>query len=267
MSEDAQLDVVSGEILPRSPTLRLRCVDLNFSVLKLHLSNKLFSTDEIRVLFIKEAFGPVLLGGGRIFLVGDFTESFCTPPSTGGGGGNLSRTTRVTVRPPAVREPSVPFSELLGITRDSRPVDYRRIERPNDYHFKRYYEYLDRVSSWEYSLKLEPREKRLSDVSLLGTTNFGTFLAASCKIASGRINILPSLGSTSEADENYVLQHFLGFSVSASPPAWVGKFIVIGQREIESRIKDGDERVEILQKALDLESQPRPVRTLEATPI
>jgi len=65
--DEVQLDVVSWDNL--SSVANPADYDgwiLNASVLKARPKAKVFSTDELNVLFHKTAFGPVLLGGGRI---------------------------------------------------------------------------------------------------------------------------------------------------------------------------------------------------------
>jgi len=238
-----QLDVVSWDAL--SSIANAADYDgwiLNTSVLKARPKPKVFSTDELNVLFHTTAYGPVLLGGGRIYIVGDFTTAFFTPPSKGGGGGGVSQ-----LKQPASSQTSfVPFQDLLGLKRDARPIDYRRVARPDEYHYEDIYKYLDEVTAWQYSLVISGEHKAVENVYKLATTNFGTCAAAAFKIAGGWIVILPSLGGTPERDEKYVLERFFAFGSAASSPQWAKSFIVPGQHELEKR------RADHLQRAREL---------------
>jgi hypothetical protein len=76
---------------------------LNASVLRARSAPKIFSIEELNVLFQRSAFGSVLLGGGRIYIVGDFTTAFLTPPSKGSGAGPISH----------VKQPTPPHSGFV----------------------------------------------------------------------------------------------------------------------------------------------------------
>jgi len=242
--ENAQLDVASWDALANiaNPADYDTWV-LNVSMLKEQQPPRLFTDAELRVLFHQSNFGPVLLGGGRIYIIGDLTSAFFTPPSTGSGAG--SSAIRTTPQP-VTRNPYIPFAELLGISRDSRPIDYRRISRSHEYHYERFYAFLDQVVRWDYSLRIKAKDQPIGEIHKLGETNFGTCAAASFAIGPGWINVLPSLGTTSEADENYILQHFLQFRTDSPPPAWSQEIVVPEQAEIEAR------RDEALARARDL---------------
>jgi hypothetical protein len=88
-------------------------------------------------------------------------------------------------------------------------LDYRRVSRPDEYNNKDIYEYLDKVTMWQYSLVVSSDHKAVDKVYKFGTTNFGTCAAAAFKILDGWIVILPSLGGTPEDDEKGVLKRFL----------------------------------------------------------
>ena len=69
--DEVQLDVVSWDNLPSiSNPADYDGWILNASVLKARPKPKVFSTDELNVIFHSTAYGPVLLGGGRIYIVG-----------------------------------------------------------------------------------------------------------------------------------------------------------------------------------------------------
>jgi hypothetical protein len=70
--ENEQLDVASWNALANIANPADYDVwVLNVSVLKEQLPPKLFTDAELGVLFHQSNFGPVLLGGGRIYIVGD----------------------------------------------------------------------------------------------------------------------------------------------------------------------------------------------------
>jgi hypothetical protein len=84
-------------------------------------------------------------------------------------------------------------------------------------------------------LRIKAKDEPIGKIYKLGETNFGTCVAALFAIGPGWINVLPSLGTTSEADENYVLQHFLRFRSDSPSPAWSKQFVVPEEAEIEAR--------------------------------
>lgn len=156
--ENAQLDVASWNALANvANPADYDCWVLNVSALKEQQPPKLFTDGELKVLFHQSNFGPVLLGGGRIYIIGDLTTAFFTPPSKGSGAGLTNATPTAT--PPPPRSPYIPFAELLGLTRDSRPIDYRRVSRTHDYDYKKFYAFLDQVVRWDYSLRIKDKEK------------------------------------------------------------------------------------------------------------
>src|SRR5690242_15443402 len=106
--DNAQLDVASWNALTNiaNPADYDTWI-LNVSALKEQQPPKLFTDGELGVLFHQSNFGPVLLGGGRIYIIGDLTSAFFTPPSSGGGAGPTSAT-RTTTQP-ITRSPYVPF--------------------------------------------------------------------------------------------------------------------------------------------------------------
>ena len=232
--EGEQLDIASWDELAKvaSPADYDGWV-LNISALKTRRQPKVFDESELDLLCHPRNFGHVLLGRGRIFIVGDFLTGFLTAASSGGGSGSRSTDKAASNE----HTPYVPFAKLLGITRDPHPVDYRKVERSHFYENQRFYAYMDKVLSWDYSLKIDCDKEVIQRVYELGKTSFGTCLAATFQIGGGWINILPSLGTTSEADENYVIQHFLGFETDIPIPEWAQKFVLPGQPEIENRIK------------------------------
>ncbi len=135
---------------------------------------------------------------------------------------------------------------MLGISRASRPIGYRRVSRTNEYEYKKFYAFLDQVVRWDYSLKIKEKDNPIGKI-FIGETNFGTCVAASFAVGPGWINVLPSLGTTSEVDENYVLQHFLQFRTDSPPPAWCQEFVVPEQAEIEARIAEARRAQETIQ--------------------
>jgi hypothetical protein len=205
---------------------------LNFSALKEQQRTKLFSTAELRVLFHHSNFAPILLGGGRIFLIGDFTTAVQTPANAGSGAGPRDASAAATAA--TTSSVYLPFAELLGIERDCRPIDFRRVSRANEYNHEDVYAYLDQVVRWDYSLRIKAKDEPLGKVQKFGETNFGTCVAASFAVGPGWIIVLPSLGATSEADENYVIENFLKFRSSSAPPSWSTDLLVPQQTQIET---------------------------------
>jgi hypothetical protein len=250
--EDAQLDVVSwDDVASIANPADYDGWILNVEVLNRRKPPKVFSIKELNVLFQKRVVAHVLLGRGTIYIIGDFTTAFFTPPSTGTGAGRIKAID--LPRNPPSPQPINPFAEFIGVQRDPRPVDYRRISRPRDYDFKKIYDYLDHVARWDYSLIVDPESKTSRQVCPLGTTNFGTCLAAVFDIGPGRIVVLPSLGASTETDDAYIIEHFLGFVVGVSAPAWVKKFTVPGQADAESRIRGLQQDAKHLVEKLDRE--------------
>src|SRR6266404_2947275 len=88
--EDAQLDLVSWDDLNTiaNPADYDGWI-LNVDVLNRRVPPKVFSVDELNTLFYKKVVAHVLLAPGTIYVIGDLTTSFFTPPSTGGGGRSI----------------------------------------------------------------------------------------------------------------------------------------------------------------------------------
>lgn len=232
--DDSQLEIASwNELLKIANPADYDTWVLNFSALKEQQPPKLFNDAEIRVLFHQSNFAPILLGGGRIFLIGDFTTAVRTPPNTGGGGGPGRVSAAGAARPTS--SVYVPFAELLGIERDSRPIEFRRVSRSNEYNNEAVYGYLDQVVRWDYSLRIKGKDQPVGKINKFGQTNFGTCVAASFAVGPGWIIVLPSLGVTSEADENYVIEKFLNFRSRSAPPSWSTALVVPQQTEIAAR--------------------------------
>jgi hypothetical protein len=233
---NAQLDIVSWDNLRdiANPADYDGWV-LNADVLVRRDPPKIFSVEELNVLFEKRVVAHILLGRGTIYLVGDFTRAFFTPPSIGGGGRSLkaAEVGKELSKP----QPFQPLTEFLIVKRDPRPVDYRRITRPHDYDFKLIYTYLENVRQWDYSLVVDSERKGIGNTYLLGTTNFGTCLAAVFNIGPGSLIILPALGTTVEANDTYIIRNFLGLQTGAAAPTWIQNLIVPGQHDAEARIR------------------------------
>ncbi len=94
---------------------------------------------------------------------------------------------------------------------------------------------MDQVVRWDYSLRIKAKDEPLGKVRKFGETNFGTCVAASFAIGPGWIIVLPSLGATSEADENYVIENFLKLRSGLAAPAWSTELVVPQQAQIEAR--------------------------------
>ena len=201
---------------------------LNTTALRTRAVRKLFTAEELKILCDYRALIAVMEGGGRIFIIGDFKKAFYTPPSRGGTGRKEAS--------PAPDQPFNLFEKILNVERDPRPVDYRRISRPEDYRYKEIYAYLDQVISWNYSLKFP--QKSEFDIARVGTTNFGTCLAAHLSFHPGEIFILPSLGTTVEEEDRYILKHFLGIGIQAGPPAWANALAVPEQKVMERALSE-----------------------------
>jgi hypothetical protein len=251
--ENAQLDVISWDnVASIANAADYDGWVLNVSVLNRRVPPKVFSIKELNVLFDKRVVAHVLLGRGTIYVIGDFTTALFTPPSTGAGTG--ATTAADLARNPTLAPQSFnPLAGMIGVQCDPRPVDYRRISRPHDYDFKRIYDYLDHVAKWDYSLIVDEKRKASREVWRLGTTNFDTCLAAVFDIGPGRIVILPSLGTTTEADDSYVVEHFLGFQFGAAAPAWAQNLRVPGQPEVERRLTQLNEDAKDLVANIDRE--------------
>ncbi len=130
--DDSQLEVASwNKLLKIANPADYDTWVLNFSALKEQQPPKLFSGAELRVLIHESNFAPILLGGGRIFLIGDFTTAVQTPPNVGSGAGPRGVSATATAAPTS--SVYLPFAELLGIERDSRPIEFRRVSRANEY--------------------------------------------------------------------------------------------------------------------------------------
>jgi hypothetical protein len=245
--DEVQLDVVSWNNLPGiSNPADYDGWIMNASVLKARPKPKVFSTDELNVLFHRTAFGPVLLGGGRIYVVGDFTTAFFTPASKRWGRGRSVTGTAITARAERLRAISRAAGNREGLSTDRLSESGAAGRVP----FQDLYKYLDEVTTWQYSLVVSGEHKAVENVDQLATTNFGTCAAAVFKIAGGWIVILPSLGGTPERDEKYVLEHFFAFGSATSAPKWATNFVLPAQREIEQSRADYVQRArELIEEA------------------
>jgi hypothetical protein len=226
---EQELDVVSWDNLGKiTNAADYDAWILNFTVLSKRVPPKVFSLEEFKVLFGERAMQHVLLGEGDIFVIGDFKGCFFLPPNVGGGSAGSSKpATAVT------RQSVDPFASIINIERDPRPVDYRRTGRPLDCHAfnKIIYDYLDKVVSFDYSLKPKVESGR-SGISQLATTNFNTCLALRLEFGRANLVFLPSMGTTPEAESNYVLEKFLGLRVGAEAPSWAKTLAVPGQMQL-----------------------------------
>ena len=247
-TDGAQLDVVSWDTLNKIGN----AADydgwiLNTYSLKHRTSPKIFTSDEWNILFRGNVFGRVLVNGGSITVVGDFFTTFFTPPNTGGGAlprGIIQSAVNVTA--PPGKSSIRPFEAVILVERDTSVVDYRRISRPDDYSQKLIYEYLDKAKTFEYSLRIGKKADAIDEITQLGTTTFGTCLAAVFRSNSGRVFLLPSLGTTLEEEERFVLEKVFGFGAPASLPKWAASILVPGQREIAERKQEKLDRAKQL---------------------
>lgn len=246
-TEGVQLDVASWDGLRKigNPADYDGWI-LSVSSLKKRLTDKIFTMDEWNILFRGSVFGRVLINGGRIFVLGDYLTAFFIPPSTGGGARPLHVVqSAVNVARPQ-KSSIIPFRNVINVEREIAAVDYRRINRPHTDNNELVYEYLDKVESYSYSLRVGKKTDAVSDITEFGTTSFGTCLAASFRATAGWIILLPSLETTVEEEERFVVERFFGFGAPASLPKWAIGMLVPGQREIEQRKQEKLDRAKEL---------------------
>jgi hypothetical protein len=230
---DHELDVVSWDNLPKiANAADYDAWVLNCTVLTKRDPPKVFSVEEFDVLFGNRAMQHVLAGGGEIFFIGDFRNSFFLPANVGTGGVAPRRSATVQTR-----QRVDPLTSIIKIDHDPRPVAFGRTERT--FHYDDYnkvvYGYLDKVVSFDYSLKPKV-EPGVSGIVKLATTKFGTCLALRVEFGRANLVLLPSMGTTPEAETNYVLEKFLGLRVGAEPPSWADRLEVPGQMELNKAL-------------------------------
>lgn len=239
---DRELDVVSWDNLAKiGNAADYDAWILNVGALTRCESPKVFSLEEFNVLFGGRAMLDVIRGGGDVFFIGDFKESFFLPPNKGGGADGLGKPKAVVTR-----QSIDPLAKVISIERDSRPVEYGRTNHPYDWdnYNKSIYSYLDKVSSFDYSLKVKTED--LPEESQLATTNFGTCLALRIQYRRGNLVLLPSLGMTVEEEDRYILKHFFDISLQASPPAWANELAVSRQKTMETEVSQKQQSLEAL---------------------
>jgi hypothetical protein len=223
-----------------------------------HLTLKRFSSFQIDKVFDQTSWMHIMLSGGRIFIVGKPNSTFIvTRPN-----------------PPNQINQIKPLLELLNLTEDPRPLDFRRISRNlENTNNKSIYKYLDNVSTWKYSLakaglnhfwQLVLTKSRLEySFNALGITSYETALAVHYSFYirnSGRpigsIICLPPLGEGAEAEDLFILKEFLGVMTNLPEPEWVKKLRLPNQTEIENEIVSKHEEKNKLQKQIsDVETQ------------
>ncbi len=252
---DCEVDIVSWDSL--KSIVNAADYDgwiLNTTALRNRVPLKLFTAEEIQVLFDYQVLGHVVDGSGRVFIIGDFKKAFYTAPAADAG--RSKKETR------SEGQPFQPFEKILNVERDPRPIDYRRVSRPFDYNYKAIYAYLDQVSTWDYSLKFKRDDKaKVFEHVELGTTNFDTCLAADFSLGSGHLFLLPSLGTTVEEEDRYVLKHFFGVGMQASAPAWANKLAVPEQKLMEETLSQKRESLEAL--VAEIKAQAKELANLQ----
>lgn len=209
-------------------------VILNLEALAIQLEKEQIHSGVTARIFDSVSWRQILRGCGRIILIGDLE---CIVPG---------RTERL---PNAQAEQ---LGELIESRKDRRPLDYRRIRRPNEESATSLYGFLDRGTDWSYSLaqvKLSSAFEAFlgknqthffCEAAYYGMTSFATTLAATIQMVCDRgpavITILPSSGRGYEADDIYVLKEWLDVNSTVPPPEWVSSLALPGQTELENRI-------------------------------
>jgi hypothetical protein len=255
------LDRVAWEELAKIKNLNdYDAVVINLNASSGSLPTKDFDQFEkqINTLFNQESWTHIILSGGRIFVVGNPNFAFRTI--------NNSKN-MVQVQP---------LQAMLDLTEDSRPLDYRRVERNSQNDYKAVYKYLDNVSTWKYSLtKININNfwrHSLAAFNLsvscnaLGITSYNTALAIhysfhvnnNCGGYSqvGSIICLPSLAKDAQTEDLFILKEFLGVTTNLPEPEWVKRLRLPNQAKIESEIVSKQEEEKKLQKQIsDVKAQ------------
>jgi hypothetical protein len=104
-------------------------------------------------------------------------------------------------------------------------------------------------------LRIGKKTDAIDEITPLGTTNFGTCLAAVFRSNAGRIVLLPSLGTTLEEEERFILEKVLGFGAPASLPKWALSILIPGQREIAERKQEKLDRAKQLLEEVRCENE------------
>jgi hypothetical protein len=226
------------------------------------LSAKSFDQFEtqINTIFNQSSWAHILLSGGIIVVVGNPNSTFVT---------KNDRNNIVQVQP---------LQAMLDLTEDSRPLDYRRVERTErnlESDYKTVNKYLDSVKTWKYSLakiginnfwrhSLAAFNLSVS-CNAIGITSYNTALAVHFQFYvmhregqehRGSIICLPPLGEGAEAEDLFIIKEFLGVTTNLPAPEWVKKLHLPNQTNIENEIVSKHEEAKKLQKQIsDVEAQ------------
>lgn len=231
---------------------------------------KLLEESDVIKVFNPDSWHSILSSGGGIFLVGDLeiiVETTNTPqelkaieaklkiksdakksgsilsPDSPYLKNNLSgASSRLTMKP---------ATRLLKITKDDRPLDYRRTKQPDRRTFEKAYRYLDGVREFNYSLsrvelssewlsviRADPVETR---VIPLGVSTFGTCLSAYIwferqQETLGFLCILPPSNKGSGEEDVFMLREFMGIDTNLPEPTWARELSVPDQSAIQYEI-------------------------------
>lgn len=223
-------------------------VYINLGALGEIAKSQSLSSKDIAKVFDSNSWAQVLAGGGAIYLLGH-------PPS-------------ILARFEAHSQPQRydPTSHLVTVRIDSRPVDYRRVDRSSP---ELILQYLDQVSQWNYSMEViilspDVKEilKRLNSDTMkperFGQTSYRTFLAARflCNrtaLPHGALFVLPPSGNGPEMEDYFIVKHFFGIATAIEEPHWVSRLKIPGQTKLENQLNDKKERIEALKNEVKVE--------------
>jgi len=210
---------------------------------------KVFTDNELRKLFDPKVWLDVLAGGGVIVIVGDIGYDFLVPASQGTGAGGFPRREAVLPAGSTKTKTGVyrPFQDIFNAPKDSRPLDYRRVNRRDAEDYPKIYGYMDRIKEWSYSI-VDPRiagsfaaaaDARgvRPSVAAMATTNFGTCLAVHFLFGRGGLTLLPPLGSSADEENKIVLGEFFGIETFVAAPEWSRRLVSPGQSEVQNEIE------------------------------
>ena len=224
--------------------------------------SKVFTDDELRKLFDPKVWLDVLAAGGAIFIVGDIGYNFLVPASQGGGAGGFSR--QEAVLPAGKPKTAVykPFQNIFDAPKDSRPVDYRRVNRRYAAEYPTMYGYMDRMKEWKYSI-IDPRiagsfaasansRDLPPSVAAMATTNFGTCLGVHFLFGGlrGGLTLLPPLGRSADEENKIVLSEFFGIETFVAAPEWSRALVLPGQSQAQNEIESKRQAEAEIQKEL-----------------
>jgi hypothetical protein len=238
-------------------------VVINLTALAEHKQLKVLNLSGIATLFDLTSWTQIVSSGGGIYIVGDPDSTVSVlDTSTKLTGPMLSSTPGPSkpLRQNLVRRIKL-LAGRLDIEKDLRPLEYRRVDRPNEFGTKNIYRYLDSVTDWKYSLSqwriADEWDRVLGDnvtalPGPLGMTSYSTALAVFYQFVtphqqSGHLVLLPSSGRGSEAEDVFILQELFGIATSLPEPKWVQKLQVPAQAEIENGIATKHEALRTLQ--------------------